>query len=116
MPGEILTAAEVQAELECGSRWDLDESSQLFVALSKTTGQYMRRANSWLYGQSTWIEAAKPSVEKVQEMMQWTEATFGNWWTDDLQRADIWQRYWIVEYSKYLSDDIVFQKVNVNAR
>jgi len=91
----------------------MDEQSQLFVAKHRATGRYSTRIESFFWGNKEWMAAKDPTIQEVIAQMALSEARAAMW-TDNLNAAEVWDRYAIAQYAKYLPDiDFVPVKLGV---
>lgn len=81
----------------------LDELSQLFVATHRATGLYSARILGFLMGESEWIRVARPTVDQVLDELRLADGR-RSLWTDDIQKADLWNACSISRYRHYVPD------------
>ena len=81
----------------------LEEESRLFVARHRVTGLYSTRIERFLWGSKSWIAANNSTVEEVIEELRLSDER-SSMWTSEINRAEVWQRYSIEQYSKYIPD------------
>lgn len=81
---------------------DIEERAQLYVARSTYTGLYTRDLLHWLRFNQRWIDAIDTDeLDVIAEVHEFDKARCP--WTHDLNRADVWDKYWIAKFQKYLT-------------
>ncbi len=76
---------------------------KIYIAQSPHVNLYAKGILSFLQGSEEWIEAAKPSIEEVQNQLNQANERKSRW-TSDKNEADIWDDYKIKKYQKYIPE------------
>jgi hypothetical protein len=90
---------------------DIETRNQLYVARSLYTNLYTRGVIHWFHANKVWMALpGRTEDEIVAELQAFDKRACP--WTDDLQEADTWEKYWIARWQDYMPW-VYWQKVSL---
>lgn len=92
---------------------DIEERCELYVARSRITGLYLYGGLGWFRANHERFKTAVASCEDIIAEFQAFDKAHCPW-TPNINKADIWDRYWIVQFQDYVS--VTWGKIKLSSR
>jgi hypothetical protein len=80
---------------------DIEDRCQIYLGRHEESKLYTRGVLAWFHNNSEWFVYANPSDEEIiRQLTLYVLNT--NAWTDNPNKADCWNGYWIDKFQKFL--------------